>query len=77
MIDDGQMNSSSSIDDDESEQSVKTKIIKCKTNNQPIQMPSYNILTSNGPTVSSSSNSISNIDKFSIDNNINIQCSFT
>lgn len=64
MIDDGQMNSSSSIDDDESEQSVKTKIIKCKTNNQPIQMPSYNILTSNGPTISSSSNSISTLTNF-------------
>ena len=43
-----------SLDDDEPDplsshqQTVKTKIIKCKTNSQQIPMNSYNILTSNG-----------------------------
>ena len=37
-------------DDDDSDQHIKTKIIKCKTNNQQIQPNSYNILTSNGST---------------------------
>ena len=43
------MNPMDDDDDYEPQQSVKTKIIKCKTNNQQIQMPSYNILTSNAP----------------------------
>ena len=34
-------------DDDDEQQIVKTKIIKCKTNNQQVQTPSYNILASN------------------------------
>lgn len=38
----------STPDEDDQQQALKTKIIKCKTNNQQIQMPSYNILTSNG-----------------------------
>jgi len=41
------------------QQPVKTKIIKCKTNNQQIQTSSYNILTPNG---SSSSTTIRSID---------------
>ncbi len=50
-------------DDDEQQQQqqhpVKTKIIKCKTNNQQVQTSSYNILTPNG---SSSSTTIHSID---------------
>ncbi|UJR36636.1 hypothetical protein I4U23_029355 [Adineta vaga] len=45
------------IDDDDQQQPVKTKIIKCKTNNQQAQTPSYNILTANGSSSSSSSSS--------------------
>ena len=45
-------------DDDDQHPSVRTKIIKCKTNNQQVQMPSYNILTSNG----SASTSLRSID---------------
>jgi len=45
-------------DDDDQQQPVRTKIIKCKTNNQQAQTSSYNILTPNG----SSSTSIRSID---------------
>jgi hypothetical protein len=44
--------------DDDEQQPVKTKIIKCKTNNQQAQTSSYNILTPNG----SSSTTIRSID---------------
>ena len=40
-------------DDDQQQQSVKTKIIKCKTNNQQNSISSYNILTPNGSSSSS------------------------
>lgn len=64
--DDGDDNDNDDDDDDQDnddqpsshQQTVKTKIIKCKTNNQLIQMPSYNILTSNG----SSSTNLRTID---------------
>ena len=45
-------------DDDTQQQAVKTKIIKCKTNNQPTQTSSYNVLIPNG----SSSASIRSVD---------------
>ncbi|CAF1386289.1 unnamed protein product, partial [Adineta ricciae] len=45
-------------DDDDQQQAVKTKIIKCKTNNQQAQTSSYNILTANG----SSSTAIHSLD---------------
>ncbi|UJR09492.1 hypothetical protein I4U23_013730 [Adineta vaga] len=44
--------------DDNDDQHVKSKIIKCKTNNQQSQISSYNVLTSNG----SSSTTIRSID---------------
>jgi hypothetical protein len=44
--------------DDDEQHSVKTKIIKCKTNNQQAQTSSYNILTPNG----SSATAIRSID---------------
>ncbi|CAF0901297.1 unnamed protein product [Adineta steineri] len=44
--------------DDNDDQHIKSKIIKCKTNNQQSQISSYNILTSNG----SSSTTIRSID---------------
>ncbi|CAF2140304.1 unnamed protein product [Rotaria magnacalcarata] len=45
-------------DDDDAQQSVKTKIIKCKTNNQQASTSSYNILTSNCSTSSTTIHSI-------------------
>lgn len=45
-------------DDDDQQQAVKTKIIKCKTNNQQAQTSAYNILIPNG----SSPKSIRSID---------------
>ncbi|CAF1150826.1 unnamed protein product [Adineta ricciae] len=44
--------------DDNDDQHMKSKIIKCKTNNQQSQISSYNVLTSNG----SSSTTIRSID---------------
>ncbi|CAF1094623.1 unnamed protein product [Rotaria sordida] len=53
-INDEIKNNTNYIIDDNDEQHIQSKIIKCKTNNQQNQIPSYNILTSNCTSSSSS-----------------------
>ncbi|CAF3421433.1 unnamed protein product [Rotaria socialis] len=47
-ITDETKNNPNDIIDDNDEQHIQSKIIKCKTNNQQIDLSSYNVLTTNG-----------------------------
>ncbi|CAF4971489.1 unnamed protein product, partial [Rotaria magnacalcarata] len=49
-ITDETKNNPNDIIDDNDEQHIQSKIIKCKTNNQQTDLSSYNVLTENGTT---------------------------